>query len=320
MRNFGQGGDGQGGAGPHMPGTAGLAASEEMPSGSTGPTGVAGVDWEAVWRAYTDGRVAPASAGEWDARAAKYAATGADTQTQSYEGRFLKLTGIRPGERVLDFGCGVGLLAIPLAQMGCQVVCADFSQGMLDELTRRAQAAGVAERIEPRLVAWDDDWAARGIGEEDVDVAIACRSLATRHLTHALASLDAAARRRVCLSVVSNCSPRGDMRAFEAVGRPRPVVQEHALVLNTLMARGISPELTYITTRVWPGFSDRDRARESLAQLVGGGLSAQEEARLDAFLDAHYAPDSAMAVRDPRHALKADRPREVRWAFIAWDA
>jgi ubiquinone/menaquinone biosynthesis C-methylase UbiE len=41
-----------------------------------------------------------------------------------------------PGARILDLGCGSGLIAIALHDLGYQVVACDVSQGMLDVLAR----------------------------------------------------------------------------------------------------------------------------------------------------------------------------------------
>lgn len=48
-----------------------------------------------------------------------------------------------PGAFVIDFGCGYGRLAIPLAQAGYTVLAVDASQAMLDGLTARAADSGV---------------------------------------------------------------------------------------------------------------------------------------------------------------------------------
>jgi magnesium-protoporphyrin O-methyltransferase len=47
------------------------------------------------------------------------------------------------GKTVCDCGCGVGSLAIPLAQMGAKVSASDISQAMAEEAARRAKAMGV---------------------------------------------------------------------------------------------------------------------------------------------------------------------------------
>lgn len=45
---------------------------------------------------------------------------------------------IPSGAKVLDFGCGDGRVAIPLAGLGYEITAADSSQRMLDRLTERA--------------------------------------------------------------------------------------------------------------------------------------------------------------------------------------
>ena len=57
----------------------------------------------------------------------------------------------RPGMTVIDVGCGLGWFSIPMARMvgqGGKVIAVDLQQQMLDMLRRRAEKAGVAERIE----------------------------------------------------------------------------------------------------------------------------------------------------------------------------
>jgi len=58
----------------------------------------------------------------------------------------LDLMGLRPGVTLLDVGAGIGYFAIPAAARlgeGGNVIAADISREMLDELTRRTRAAGV---------------------------------------------------------------------------------------------------------------------------------------------------------------------------------
>ena len=57
---------------------------------------------------------------------------------------------VRPGQTVVDLGCGMGYFSIPLAQMvGPQgkVICIDVQQQMLDGLRRRAGRAGVLAQV-----------------------------------------------------------------------------------------------------------------------------------------------------------------------------
>lgn len=274
------------------------------------------VDWEAAWHAYQDSRMRPGTREHWDKRAASYGEhAGASGELGAYERIFLERAGIRPGETVLDMGCGVGLLAVPLAQRGHCVVCVDFSAGMLEQLEARAEQAGVRDMLDVRQLAWDDDWDAAGVGRDCVDVAIASRSLATYHLTNAIAKLDRAARRRVCATVAAGRSPMRDERAFEAVGRAREAVRDYAFVTNILFDHGVFPELSYVVTHSLPAFADRAEALRKLADMLGGNLTDAEQRRLETFLDAHYAP---CADAHPDRAFVSDARREVRWAFVAW--
>lgn len=64
--------------------------------------------------------------------------------------------GKRPlaGLRVLDIGCGGGLLSEPLARMGAEVTGIDLAPGHIEMARRHAEAAGLA--IEYRLAAVED--------------------------------------------------------------------------------------------------------------------------------------------------------------------
>ena len=49
------------------------------------------------------------------------------------------------GQTVCDCGCGVGSLAIPLAQMGAKISASDISDAMATEASRRATALGITD-------------------------------------------------------------------------------------------------------------------------------------------------------------------------------
>jgi SAM-dependent methyltransferase len=62
----------------------------------------------------------------------------------------------RPGERVLEIGCGTGLETLPLAEAGVNVVALDISAKMLAVLDRHARGASLQGRIETRKAAAGD--------------------------------------------------------------------------------------------------------------------------------------------------------------------
>ncbi|OFX34870.1 MAG: hypothetical protein A2W90_24360 [Bacteroidetes bacterium GWF2_42_66] len=66
---------------------------------------------------------------------------------------------LKPGMRVIDFGCAMGYFSLPMAQMvgsSGKVYCFDIQQKMLDKLKCRAEKAGVREIIEPKLIAGNE--------------------------------------------------------------------------------------------------------------------------------------------------------------------
>ena len=96
----------------------------------------------------------------WEARAQRFAAAGGGLKaicsyampgfynraidvTQRAAMRRLIRT-IRPGDRVLDYGCGVGRWTREIARRGAHVTAVDFSATMLDEAGRRTAAAGLS--------------------------------------------------------------------------------------------------------------------------------------------------------------------------------
>lgn len=53
-----------------------------------------------------------------------------------------------PGSRLIDLGCGTGLDAVRMASLGHRVLATDWSPRMVERTHERAQAAGLAERVE----------------------------------------------------------------------------------------------------------------------------------------------------------------------------
>ena len=62
-------------------------------------------------------------------------------------GPFLDLAGVRPGDRVLDVGCGTGVITAALAERGCVAVGIDASQPYLDGAHRLRSQPGVTYEL-----------------------------------------------------------------------------------------------------------------------------------------------------------------------------
>src|SRR6516162_2969125 len=75
------------------------------------------------------------------------------TDAQAYEhfmarwsrrlaGPFLDFTGVKAGDRVLDVGCGTGVITAALAELGCTVVGLDASEPYLEGARRDRSCRG----------------------------------------------------------------------------------------------------------------------------------------------------------------------------------
>ena len=58
---------------------------------------------------------------------------------------------LAPGARVLEVGCGAGLLGVDLARQGFAVECIDSNPAMVDLARAQAEEAGLADRLRPKV-------------------------------------------------------------------------------------------------------------------------------------------------------------------------
>ena len=84
--------------------------------------------------------------------------------TRALATTFVRRLDLKPGMRVLDFGCGPGRLTLPLARAvgaGGEVLAVDLQPEMLTRVERRAAAAGLAGIRTQHASAGDADLPAR---------------------------------------------------------------------------------------------------------------------------------------------------------------
>lgn len=284
-------------------------------------------DWNEEWIELQQARRAADSAAHWDERSKTY--KQADSPTPYVEA-FLEYAGVRPGEAVLDMGCGTGALAIPLGSMRHQVVAADFSRGMLERVAEDCARLGV-DSVRCELMSWSDDWAAHGVGPKSVDVALASRSIATADLGDSLERLSATARRRCCITLPVGSSPREDERVLSAIGLQSLLGRDHLYAFMILSNRGYEPEVRYIASERLDTFDTEAAAYTKLegmavracGSMVDGAELERALERLRAWLPENLVENPEAGMADGRGGvqgpLRLREPRVTTWAFLGWD-
>jgi len=265
-------------------------------------------DWNAEWMRLSDRREIAHDAAFWDRRARHF--RGGD-EASPYVAGFIELLRARPGESVLDVGCGSGALALPLARAGHPVMGLDFSAGMLDLLRRQAAEEGLANARTVQA-AWDDDWRAAGV--DIADVVIASRSLDVRDLRAAFEKLGAFARRRVCVTLPVDGLLYPQILAHEAVGRPRVRRGDQATAVNVLRQMGIEPEVGSLEHTSASRYESPEAALDSLRRMIAPAGEQEQEA-LERYVAGHLVETSGA---DGRPQWKQEPELAVSWGFIAW--
>ena len=308
--------------GDKNPSAANAAAQQNPPAPLLTTT-----DWGEEWKTLQAYRRKPDDPSYWNGRAHDFPA---DTKVGPYAKRFLELADIKPGETVFDMGCGTGALALPLGLAGHKVVAADFSQNMLERMSDVMDAAGV-KTVFPKLLSWDEDWAAKGVRTGMVDVCVASRSIATADMRDSLLRLTDVARRRVCITLTTGSSPRTDERIIAELGLADTLCRDYLYAINILANEGILPQVDYIRSTRFDTFADKQEAAASLQRMIDSVASnpaaaAKRETatqRLDAWLNDNLIENETVGEPDvhgfPQKAYRLAKPRVITWAFIAWD-
>lgn len=275
-------------------------------SGAESAAPAAPVDWARVWQEAHRLRKGDRHDRDfWNKRAPSFASHARES---AYVPDFIRLMSPRPEWSVLDVGSGAGTLAIPLSGRVRRVTAIDFSETMLGILAERCREKGI-DNVTTRLLGWEDDWDAAGIGEHDV--AIASRSLVIKDLATAIDKLAGRARKKVIISSLVGDGPF-DRRIFRALGRELDRGPDYICVYNLLHQMGIHADVTFVSSlhEEQKVYRDLEEAATGYSWMLGA-MTAQEQALLREYLARHLVAAAEGMVLDYHHL--------VRWAVLSWE-
>ena len=242
----------------------------------------------------------------WNGMAPRYANKH---KRSSYLAQLTEMLELEPGEGLLDMGCGPGVLSVPIAKEGHDIIAVDFSDTMLEKLRENIAAAGVEERFDIYRRAWQEDW--EGISQ--ADTVVSSRSFTTHDVADAIAKLESKAKKRVVITTACGEVPWADARVERALGRdatPMVLAKGLMVLLNYLLLTGRTPELRYIKVPRVPQSNDREELKAFLAKAAQ--VTPEEQAAFDRFFDKH------VQMREDGGAIM-DYVQETCWAYLSWE-
>ena len=275
------------------------------------------INWNELWRSTEDSIERSNNLEFWNAFAPRFGrSTG---EPDPYIETFYEYMDAEPGDTFFDMGCGPGTLAIPYAQKGHEVYAADFSPEMLKHMMLRAEEAGVAERIHPIELNWNEDWSLRDLRQ--CDIAFSSRSFITRDLTSSIEKLESVARRKVCIGAWDLPAAGYDRHLAEAIGYERPGMGTHYLIMGELMDRDVFPELWYIYTPFRQAKYERREEAEEQLRRAFSHMTPEQEELFCRYLEEHliFHPEPAVfRGRDLNGYWQLDHNDNSSMAFISW--
>ena len=276
------------------------------------------INWNELWRNTEDSIERSNNLEFWNAFAPRFRnKTG---EPDPYIELFYEYMEAEPEETLFDMGCGSGTLAIPYAQKGHEVFAADFSPEMLKYLMEGAEEAGVADRIHPIELNWNEDWKVRDLPK--CDIAFSSRSFITRDLTSSLEKLESVAKRRVCIGAWDVPAGGYDRHLAKAIGYERPGIGTHYMIMGELMDRDVFPEMKYIYSPFrLEKYKSRQEAEEELRRAFSH-MTEEQEKLFNEYLEKHllFHPERGIFHGQELDGFwQFDHNDNSSMAFISWN-
>lgn len=276
------------------------------------------INWNELWRNTEDSIERSNNLEFWNAFAPRFRnKTG---EPDPYIELFYEYMEAEPEETLFDMGCGSGTLAIPYAQKGHEVFAADFSPEMLKYLMEGAEEAGVADRVHPIELNWNEDWKVRDLPK--CDIAFSSRSFITRDLTSSLEKLESVAKRRVCIGAWDVPAGGYDRHLAKAIGYERPGIGTHYMIMGELMDRDVFPEMKYIYSPFrLEKYKSRQEAEEELRRAFSH-MTEEQEKLFNEYLEKHliFHPERGIFHGQELDGFwQFDHNDNSSMAFISWN-
>jgi SAM-dependent methyltransferase len=247
----------------------------------------------------------------WGARPADWALSE-DRQLPTYEGA-LERTGLKPGWRVLDIGCGAGAFLRLVVERGCEAHGIDASDALIEFARRRLPDADL--RVgEMEDLPWEDD---------TFDLVTGFNSFFfANDIVAALREAGRVAKPGAPVVIqVWGSHERNDLEAMKEIVRPfmpprpadappEPDYSRPGALEDIATKAGLDPESAFDTTWSYD-YPDEDTVRRALVAPAGIAVLVgpdREEAVQDAIVEGlatHRAPDGSYRLRNTFHSLIA---------------
>ena len=276
------------------------------------------INWNEMWRNTEDSIAKSDNLEFWDSFAPRF---GKEKKgPDPYVELFYEYMETEQGDTLFDMGCGSGTLAIPFAKKGHEIVAADFSPEMLKYLMKGAEEAGVAARIHPVRLNWNEDWSVRDLPV--CDIAFSSRSFITRDLTSSLEKLESVAKRRICIGAWDTPSFSYDRHLAKAIGYERPGIGTHYMIMGELMDRDVFPEMKYIYSPFRLNKYATPEAAEEDLRKGFTHMTVEQEEKFNRYLAEHllYHPEKGMHHGKELDGFwQLDHNDNSSMAFISWN-